>query len=172
MIFYNKKLFEKAGVDPENPPLGTYDEFLATARKLVASKAAHAAIYPAPIGRVLPALVRLLPAVHRRRRRKQLIEDGKAQFTSPEGIAVANFWKTLYDEGLAPKEKYNGDSFADAKAAMAIVGPWAIAVYKDIDWGVAPPPDRRRQRAVTRSATRSRSACTARARTAARHGSS
>ena len=30
MIFYNKELFKKAGVDPENPPLSTYDEFLAT----------------------------------------------------------------------------------------------------------------------------------------------
>ena len=46
---------------------------------------------------------------------------------------------------------------------MAIVGPWAIAVYKDaIDWGVVPvpteeasPPTRSR-----RSATRSRSPCT------------
>ena len=25
------------------------------------------------------------------------------------------------------KETYNGDAFADSKAAMAIVGPWAIA---------------------------------------------
>ena len=40
------------------------------------------------------------------------------------------FWATLYDEGLAPQEKYNGDAFADGKAAMAIVGPWAIAVYE------------------------------------------
>ena len=27
MIFYNKKLFKKAGIDAENPPLATYDEF-------------------------------------------------------------------------------------------------------------------------------------------------
>ena len=47
----------------------------------------------------------------------------------------------MYEEGLAPKEKYNGDSFADEKAAMAIVGPWAVAVYGDkVDWGVAPVP--------------------------------
>src|SRR6188508_1958668 len=30
MIFYNKDLMKKAGVDPENPPLATYDEFLDT----------------------------------------------------------------------------------------------------------------------------------------------
>ena len=36
---------------------------------------------------------------------------------------------------------YNGDAFGDQKAAMSIVGPWAIAVYGDkVDWGVAPLP--------------------------------
>ncbi len=33
MIFYNKDLFTKAGLDPDNPPLATYDEFLATAQE-------------------------------------------------------------------------------------------------------------------------------------------
>jgi len=139
MIFYNKKLLEKAGVDPEEPPLGTYEEFLATARKIVSSKAADAAIYPAPSAEFYQPWFDFYP-LFTAQTGKQLIEDGKAQFTSPEGLAVANFWKTLYDEGLAPKEKYNGDSFADGKAAMASAGPWAIAVYKDIEWGVAPPP--------------------------------
>ena len=47
----------------------------------------------------------------------------------------------MYAEKLAPQEKYNGDSFKDGQAAMAIVGPWAISVYKDaIDWGVVPIP--------------------------------
>ena len=48
MIFYNKDLFKKAGIDAENPPLRTYDEFLATSKKLVDSGAAQAAIWPAP----------------------------------------------------------------------------------------------------------------------------
>ena len=42
----------------------------------------------------------------------------------------ANFWAQMYKNGYSPKETYNGDSFADKKAAMAIVGPWAIAVYR------------------------------------------
>jgi len=47
----------------------------------------------------------------------------------------------MYEKGYAQKEKYNGDSFADEKAAMSIVGPWAIAVYgEDVDWGAAPVP--------------------------------
>ncbi|GII75842.1 sugar ABC transporter substrate-binding protein [Sphaerisporangium rufum] len=141
MIFYNKKLLKKAGVDPEKPPLATYDEFLATARKIVSSKAADAAIYPAPTSEFFQSWFDFYPLFAAESGGKQLVADGKAQFDSPEGQRVATFWKTLYDEGLAPKEKYNGDSFADGKAAMAIVGPWAVSVYGEkVDWGVAPVP--------------------------------
>lgn len=139
MIFYNKKLLKKAGVDPSNPPLSTYNDFVATSRKIVNSKAADAAIYPAPSGEFYQSWFDFYP-LFTAATGKQLVEDGKAQFNSDEGMQVADFWKTLYADGLAPKEKYNGDAFADGKAAMAIVGPWAIAVYKDVDWGVAPVP--------------------------------
>ena len=72
---------------------------------------------------------------------KSIVTDGKATFADPDGIGVATFWKTLYDEGLAGKETVQGDAFADKKAAMAIVGPWAIAVYKGkVNWGSVPVP--------------------------------
>jgi multiple sugar transport system substrate-binding protein len=140
MIFYNKKLLKKAGVDADNPPLATYDEFLATARKIVKSGAAPAAIYPAPSSEFYQSWFDFYP-LFIAQSGKQLVQDGKAQFNSPAGEQVAAFWRTLYSEGLVPNEKYNGDSFDDGKAAMAIVGPWAVAVYGDkIDWGVAPVP--------------------------------
>ncbi|MFE9693285.1 extracellular solute-binding protein [Micromonospora sp. NPDC005806] len=141
MIFYNKAILAKAGVDSENPPLSTYDDFLATARKIKSSGAAPAAIYPAPSSEFFQSWFDYYPLFAAETGGKQLVENGKAQFNSPEGVRVAEFWKKLYDEGLAPKEKYNGDSFADGKAAMAIVGPWAIAVYgQKVKWGAAPVP--------------------------------
>jgi multiple sugar transport system substrate-binding protein len=139
MIFYNKKLFKKAGVSAEKPPLATYDEFLETARKVVKSGAAPAAIHPAPTSEFYQSWFDFYP-LFIAASGKQLVQDGKAQFNSPAGQQVADFWKTLYTEGLAPNEKYNGDSFADGEAAMAIVGPWAVAVYDKVDWGVAPVP--------------------------------
>lgn len=141
MIFYNKAILAKAGVDSENPPLSTYDDFLATARKIKSSGAAPAAIYPAPSSEFFQSWFDYYPLFAAETDGRQLVEDGKAGFSSPEGVRVAEFWKKLYDEGLAPKEKYNGDSFADGKAAMAIVGPWAIAVYgQKVTWGAAPVP--------------------------------
>ena len=141
MIFYNKDLMKKAGVDPENPPLATHEEFLETSRKIVDSGTAEAAIWPAPTSEFFQSWFDFYPMFAAETGGQQLIEDDEATFDSEEGMAVAEFWQTMYDEGLAQKEVYNGDSFADEKAAMATVGPWAIAVYgESVDWGAAPVP--------------------------------
>lgn len=141
MIFYNKDILKKAGIDPNNPPLKTYDQFLATSQKIVSSGAAKAAIYPAPTSEFFQPWFDFYPLYLAQSGGKQLLVDGKATFDSAAGTTVANFWQTMYAKGLAPKEKYNGDSFADKQAAMAIVGPWAIAAYAGkVDWGVVPVP--------------------------------
>ncbi len=46
MIIYNKAMFEAAGIDPEAPPLATYEEFLATSQTLVerAGSGGHLAV--------------------------------------------------------------------------------------------------------------------------------
>lgn len=141
MIFYNKDLMKKAGIDPENPPLATHDEFLETSRKIVDSKAAEAAIWPAPTSEFFQSWFEFYPMYAAESGGQQLIEDGEATFDSEAGRSVADLWATMYSEGLSPRETYNGDSFADGKAAMATVGPWAISVYgEEVDWGVAPVP--------------------------------
>lgn len=141
MIFYNKKAFAKAGIDAAKPPLATYDEFLATSRKLVAAKAAKYAIYPAPSNEFYQSWFDFYPLFAAETGGKQLVADGKSQFASEEGKKVADFWRTLYADKLASPEKYTGDSFVDGTAAMAIVGPWAIATYKGkVEWGAVPVP--------------------------------
>ncbi len=141
MIFYNKDIMEEAGVDPENPPLATYDEFLATSQQVVDSGAAEAAIWPAPTSEFFQSWFDFYPQFAAETGGQQIIEDGEATFDSEAGSSVANFWATMYADGLAPKEEYNGDSFGDQKAAMSVVGPWAIAVYGEaVNWGVAPVP--------------------------------
>jgi multiple sugar transport system substrate-binding protein len=141
MIFYNKKEFAKAGISSTAPPLSTYTDFLATAKKVVTSGAAKYAIYPAPSSEFYQSWFDFYPLYAAASGGKQLVENKKATFDSDAGKAVAGFWQQMYAQNLAGKETYNGDAFADGKSAMAIVGPWAISVYKGkVDWGVVPVP--------------------------------
>jgi multiple sugar transport system substrate-binding protein len=139
MIFYNKQVFQKAGISTTSPPLKTYDQFLQTAKTVVAKGGVKAAIWPAPSSEFFQPWFDFYP-LFIAQTGKQLVEGGQPQFNSADGVAVGNFWKQLYDQKLAPRERYNGDAFGDQKAAMAIVGPWAIAVYGKVKWGVAPVP--------------------------------
>jgi multiple sugar transport system substrate-binding protein len=140
VLFYNKELFEEAGLDPDNPPLRTYDEFLATARTVVDGSSADAVIWPAPTSEFFQSWFDFYPLYAAQTGGMQLVAEGTATFDSDAGRAVAGFWRNLYAEGLAGQEQYQGDAFADGKSAMSIVGPWAIAVYEDVDWGWAPVP--------------------------------
>ncbi|WP_270352243.1 extracellular solute-binding protein [Microbacterium testaceum] len=141
MIFYNKDLFAQAGLDPENPQLSTYDQFLATSQKLKAAGVSDYAINPAPTSEFFQSWFDFYPLYAAQTGGKQLVEDGQATFDDADGQAVADFWRTVYADGLAGNEQYQGDAFADGKAAMAIVGPWAISVYKDkVNWGSVPVP--------------------------------
>ena len=108
---------------------------------MVSSKAAQYAIWPSPTSEFYQPWFDFYPLFAAESGGKQLLEGNKSQFNSPAGQQVAQFWRTIYADKLASQEAYNGDSFADGKAAMAIVGPWAIAVYKGkVDWGVVPVP--------------------------------
>ncbi|KQX04997.1 MULTISPECIES: ABC transporter substrate-binding protein [unclassified Leifsonia] len=141
MIFYNKDLFAKAGLDAENPKLSTYDDFLTASRAIVESGAAKYAIHPAPTSEFFQSWFDFYPLYAAETGGTQLVEDGKATFDTDEGEAVSELWRTMYEEKLAGQEQYQGDSFLDGEAAMAIVGPWAIAVYgDDVNWGSVPVP--------------------------------
>src|SRR6476620_6711423 len=141
MIFYNKDLFKKAGLNPDHPQLSTYADFMAASKKIVDSGASPSAIWPAPTSEFFQSWFDFYPLYAAETGGTQLVENGKATFNSDAGKKVANFWSSMYSEGLAPKETYSGDSFADGKAAMAVVGPWAVSVYgKKVNWGVAPVP--------------------------------
>jgi len=141
MIFYNKDMFAAAGLDPEAPSLATYDEFLETSRMLVESEAAVAAIWPSPGGEFFQPWFDFYPLFAAETGGTQMIEDGEPQFSSEAGLAVAEFWETMYAEGLSQQEAYNGDAFGDAQSAMSIVGPWAIAAYDEtLNWGAVPVP--------------------------------
>jgi multiple sugar transport system substrate-binding protein len=141
MIFYNKALFTKAGLDPDHPKLATYAEFLDAARTIVAKKVAQTAIWPSPSSEWYQAEADFYPLYAAATGGTSLIRDGRTTYDDAHGRAVADFYRTLYAENLASPETTAIDTFASGEAAMAIVGPWAIASYKGvIDWGAVPVP--------------------------------
>jgi multiple sugar transport system substrate-binding protein len=99
------------------------------------------AILPAPTSEFFQSQFDFYPLYAAETGGTQLLEDNEATFADEAGYDVADFWATLYDQGLAGQEKYQGDAFVDGQAAMAIVGPWAISVYgDDVNWGSVPVP--------------------------------
>ena len=141
VLFYNKDMFAKAGLDPENPKLGSHEELLETARTLVKSGATANAVWPSPASDFFQSWFDFYPFYAANSQGTPLVKDGKATFDSEEGKQVATMFETLYKENLASKEAFQGDAFGEGKAAMAMAGPWAIAAYKDkINWGAVPVP--------------------------------
>lgn len=141
MVIYNKDVFEQAGLDPEDPPLASFDDFHQTAQALVDQGGVNAAIYPAPTSEFFQAWFDYYPVFASETGGTQLVSDGEPQFDTENGLAVARFWRTLYERGLAPQEQAQTDAFAEGTSAMSTAGPWAVNVYTDINWGVAPPPN-------------------------------
>ena len=100
MIFYNKDVFEAAGIATDAPPLRTYDEFLATSKTLVEKGGVEAAIWPSPESQFFQPWFDYYPLLIAQTGGKGLIEDGEPQFTTPDGIAVAEFWRAMYEQKL------------------------------------------------------------------------
>ncbi len=76
MIFYNKDLFKKAGLDADNPKLSTYAEFLDAARKIKSSGAAPYAIYPAPTSQFFQTQFDFMPLYAAQTKGKSIVTDG------------------------------------------------------------------------------------------------
>ena len=145
MLYYNKDVFTAAGLDADNPKLETYDDVLAAAKAIKAAGAADFVLYPPASGDYTNPLFDFYPFSLANSGGTQLVADGKATFTSDEGMQTLEFWKTLYAEGYSSAEAYSGDAwagpFADGVAALGIAGPWGAGAFDGkVNYGVVPLP--------------------------------
>ncbi|WP_130011808.1 extracellular solute-binding protein [Serinicoccus sediminis] len=141
MIMYNKTIFEEAGLDPEDPQMASYEDFLAGAQQIVDSGASESAIWPAPTNEFYQPWFDYYPLYLAETGGTVLVEDGEATFDSEEGRTVAEFWATVYEDGLAPKEASTDDAMSAGTTAMQLAGPWAIPSYAEtVDVGFMPVP--------------------------------
>ena len=135
-LYYNRDMFEAAGLDPDSPP-ATWDALLAAARALTdAENDVYGIAFSARASE--EGTFQFLPWAQ--------MAGGGYENINADGVADAlALWKTFLDEGLAsPDTLTRGQwdstgTFNGGNAAMAISGPWELgrmASDADFNWDV------------------------------------
>ncbi len=134
--FYNKQLFQKAGLDPNNFPT-TWDQLFAACAKLKAAgimpfvygtggQALGGGFYP--WYDVSYLMMQWTP------QQWQNLYDGQLPWTDPAVVAQFQKWVSLYQQGYTNQDVLtNSDSIAQfeaGKAAMTMEGTWQIAEFQ------------------------------------------
>jgi multiple sugar transport system substrate-binding protein len=141
-LYYNKDLFEAAGLDPDNPP-STWDELYEAANALTdPDNDVYGIAFSAKASE--EGTFQFLPWLQ--------MTGGSFEQVNGDGAADAlAFWKRLLDEGLtSPDTLTRGQwdstgTFNGGNAAMVISGPWELnrmAADAAFEWGVTLLPVR------------------------------
>lgn len=148
-LFWNKDMFEKAGLDPEKPPT-SWDELYEVCEKLKPT-------LPKGTFCLTTAQEKDTFAWATVGQQKQVsghfpISDdwSSADATDPKYEELIGFYKTIYSKGYIPKQKLDeyveAKAYGQKKAAMMTSGSWAMSEigsdYKELldKTGVAPFP--------------------------------
>ncbi|MBB4349839.1 multiple sugar transport system substrate-binding protein [Rhizobium cellulosilyticum] len=146
-LFYNKKLFTEAGLDPNKPPQ-TADEFVAAAEKIAKHDAA---------GNVTTAGSTLDMAGQDHQWWREVLvrqfggepytdNDTKVAYNSDAGVQALKFYTSLQTEkkiGAAGFMDEGQAAFRAGKAGMTIDGTFRLGAFstiKDFEWGVTELP--------------------------------
>lgn len=153
VLFYNRDLFAKEGLDPDDPP-ETWDEFVRVARHLTRDENGDGT--PDQWGWAFNIDSWLIEGFLLQRGRPLIDPDtGKAQFDTPEGRDALQF---LVDASTGPKRfayRVTGYDhqmgFANQKIAMIITSSVSRLFMRDrlhFDYGIAPIPRGERPAAI------------------------
>jgi multiple sugar transport system substrate-binding protein/raffinose/stachyose/melibiose transport system substrate-binding protein len=134
-FFYNKAVFEKAGVTPPK----TWEEFLTVCEKLKAAGVVPIALgsrerWPAQFWLDYPLLRTAGPEYRAK------LMAGEASYTDPEVVKAFELWKNLLDKGYF-NENPNAYVWDEAsvmvgtgEAAMTLMGTWFMQLDEQIGW--------------------------------------
>ncbi len=101
MLYYNKDMFVEAGLDPDNPPR-TFEEFEEAARALTKKDGDTTTVYGASFGIYGWFFEQFLAVSGAEYVNNSNGREGfatEAVFNGPEGVAILDWWKGMYDEG-------------------------------------------------------------------------
>ncbi|MCW1300816.1 MAG: ABC transporter substrate-binding protein [Candidatus Parvarchaeota archaeon] len=130
VIYYNKNLFEKAGLNPNDPPT-TFDQFIADAQKLTVKDSSGNTIQYGftfgtgqPIEWFFEQFLAIQDALYLNNNNGRTGRADKAVFDSPAGLRVLNFFNTMVQNGSAIVAGAGWDNarslFLSQRAAMLI----------------------------------------------------
>jgi len=118
ILYFNVDMFKAAGLDPAKPPR-TFDEVVAAARKLTkkdaAGKVTVSGVNFAIYGWFFEQFMAVSGANYADNGNGREKFATKAIFNSPEGLAIMNWWKAMYDEGILGN---TGRATADSRNAF------------------------------------------------------
>ena len=147
-MVYNKKLYQKAGLDPEKPPK-TWEEFLGHASIL---KEANIPRFVGGFGEIwmLDALASNFAMNIMGEEKVFDTYRGKIPYTDPDWIRVFTLFKQMTDEqilvdgSVTMVNKIAEQTFANERAAYGFNGSWCVNVYKgmnpDLQYAAMLPP--------------------------------
>lgn len=138
LLYYNKTIFEEAGLDPESPP-ATWEELEEYAQQIVDKTGNYG--FDMAVKDTTPMWCIMLWG-----NGGDIIEDGKAVLNSEQNVETITRWaENIRDKGFGPEVLTGGEIdklFESQKLAMYFCGPWATTGFEaaDIDFGVAQAP--------------------------------
>ena len=133
MLYYNKDIFRKAGLDPNRPPT-TFDEVLEMGRQIVASGAAPHAIsfgWPAWVFEQAHATHKQFYANNANGRAGRATE---VLFNGPFGVEVVTHWRRWAEEGVfvyGGREYSANQAFISGQIAMLIQSTSSLASIEE-----------------------------------------
>jgi multiple sugar transport system substrate-binding protein len=146
LLYYNKKMFKAAGLDPNKPPTN-WTDWAADAKKL--TKGSGPGGKPTQYGMAFGVhdTIELMPILMWEANGGILSPDGKQVLLDNSGSKqAAQYWANLvHTYHVSPVGLSGADAdklIQSGKAAMEVNGPWATTGYKQagIDYGLAPVP--------------------------------
>ena len=146
VLYYNKKMFTAAGLDPAKPPTN-WDEWAADAKKLTTGSGPGGKPTKYGLAFGVHDTVEVMPILMWMADGGILSQDGKQVMLNSAGSkqAVQKWADLITNDHISPPGLSGADAdklFSSGAAAMEVNGPWATTGYKQagIDYGLAPVP--------------------------------
>jgi multiple sugar transport system substrate-binding protein len=141
VLFYNRGLFERAGLDPDHPP-ETWDELLKAAM-LIDQLAEDIHGFGLNLGERY-VLYKKFMAFAWGNGGGILDDNGSVIFDSEENLEALEFYQALAKYSLKEKQEVLDHDFKTGRLGMQISGAWNLRNYEvdapDLDYGVALVP--------------------------------